>query len=1564
MRSWILKNRFKAMAVATLGLAGAIAGGVWWFTSPDGPSIRRPVIIEHRHDSVRYLAAQAQAWQTCPAAASTCYRWKMTESSGNITDDLSGSDVVLAANGTPNYSMDTTIPMSDGFTRTSIGFDGSTDYFEASDNSVGDQTTNDFTISAWVRWVGNASSTQPTVAAKGATNGWELYWDESSTTWAIITHDGSSRTCSSSSTTLNASGWHFVSVAVDRDDPELSAVHFYMDDAELGTGTCNISTGSLTNTDQLRVGTNAANNEPWEGDLSDVMIADGLMTLAEHQAAYTAFTAPSNVTYTQASNEWKWPLGTGRLGTFGAGNWPATISANLVNTLQNPLGTAFPAHSAIVNEADHPNEIDSWTLSNCTVVANKYEAPDGTMTADEATFAATGTATTSETGAAIPAGDKMCASVWAKKISGDCATLRLGASTGSNRATLTLSSAWQKVSVCQTAADGGNEGLIVDPEPDAACVVALSDAQLTEDNIYYGQCTNFTGTANTTCNASTYSQDWSSHATLMPTDHRRAEVITKAAVTRRTSPAPGDTLQTLWQLGDYAALTEGDQPSMVLKNRGGGTEGVLRGKPVPISTTARTYRAGWDLIQGVPNTSTRRYASLSISDAGATEVWQPLTLNARQSTATIDPSDPPSQKDLNGTTLYVGCDSAGSNCIDAPIESVQMFARPAQAQISVDPTHLVSADFTGPSLLQNVATPRFSCFDQADANCRIFPMADYGGGQILDRVAGTALAESGSPTYLIDSGMLGRGQGRRGANFDRSVPEYVEASATSTLQIGSGSAWSVTVAATWDDPTATEQVFGSARLNTVGGWSVWSHSTGYVACTIHNGTSAYTCQTAAGLLSAGKPHVVTCSWTRSGGDWAGELYVDGIDAKDSCNMAVSGNITNAGNVAVGADDTGGNPFDGQVHETLVKTAATSAAAHLALYKQTIHQGTYWADDDDTVGHHHFNEPTITNGVGLLDGAGQGAALTAVSGTPDPNYRDMPWPAGSGVTRPAIENGTFTGTWTDMTEQESFSLVAWVRVASVGVSWATVVMEGDPETKGLRIVFNDGDGNYRADIFTSEGSASRSEGTDVRDGRWHLIAIKATWESSQWYLHTSLDGAAFSSTATGNTGAVASGPSTFQIGDSQKNLQISGVLAIKDYALTDANIANLFTLGSPPKSTFSYARTSTQARGACFETKNDPRDGLGVMCFGDDQVPYGYSSDLSTTAGNSRMKLAMPSNTAVANLLYQTEGFENNPPWVPVRSTVTANTHISPDGLVTADTLSEDGTAANTHPIIYPFTAANVPYTFCVYLKPINRDWALVLMTLGGTNAYTYVDTSSCSLGSGSGDNVEIAGVSGGWCRACVTGTPDSGTQYAYIYPAEANADNVFDGLSQDSLVVWGAQITATSQWPELYCPGDSAVSTCNAPTTSQIAAADISDWDREEGIILSTQRCYSGDQHYSYDIYNSGDNGRIALLNWRHYQYNSTGTLQQDISNGSSLTGLLSTTYVYDSQETVTSTRRAYLHKSYGTASSSGAMSTYNTDTGANWTQGTGTNLNIGIGTAAGNNTEGHISNVCIWTDR
>ena len=182
---------------------------------------------------------------------------------------------------------------------------------------------------------------------------------------------------------------------------------------------------------------------------------------------------------------------------------------------------------------------------------------------------------------------------------------------------------------------------------------------------------------------------------------------------------------------------------------------------------------------------------------------------------------------------------------------------------------------------------------------------------------------------------------------------------------------------------------------------------------------------------------------------------------------------------------------------------------------------------------------------------------------------------------------------------------------------------------------------------------------------------------------------------------------------------------------------------------------------------------------------------------------------------------NNMNWG--RVTATVNTIAAPDGTVTADTVTDDTTATNSHYIAQapiPVTV-NTTYTASVYVKagggPNGGRYIMFTWESNASNGYiyTYWDiVAGTSLGNQFANGAvysssSITVLANGWVRLTVTGICDPADTNGFtrvgmgVAPGNTAANYTYTGTGTSYFYIWGLQVELGS-FATSYIPTTSA----------------------------------------------------------------------------------------------------------------------------------------------------------------
>ena len=193
-------------------------------------------------------------------------------------------------------------------------------------------------------------------------------------------------------------------------------------------------------------------------------------------------------------------------------------------------------------------------------------------------------------------------------------------------------------------------------------------------------------------------------------------------------------------------------------------------------------------------------------------------------------------------------------------------------------------------------------------------------------------------------------------------------------------------------------------------------------------------------------------------------------------------------------------------------------------------------------------------------------------------------------------------------------------------------------------------------------------------------------------------------------------------------------------------------------------------------------------------------------------------TAVTNLLLQSEDFSTT--WSTTRASVSANSIAAPNGTLTADTLTADGTTLQHNVAQSASFSATGDKTYSVFAKAGTNNFMQMLVG-GNVNVYANFDLSTGTIGDvGTQSTADIASLGDGWYRCQLTTSQTNPTSVVIGLVAASNSIRAESNSLSTSIYLWGAQLEQSSTVGEYI------------PTTSTINSAPRFDHDPVTGECL------------------------------------------------------------------------------------------------------------------------------------
>jgi hypothetical protein len=208
-------------------------------------------------------------------------------------------------------------------------------------------------------------------------------------------------------------------------------------------------------------------------------------------------------------------------------------------------------------------------------------------------------------------------------------------------------------------------------------------------------------------------------------------------------------------------------------------------------------------------------------------------------------------------------------------------------------------------------------------------------------------------------------------------------------------------------------------------------------------------------------------------------------------------------------------------------------------------------------------------------------------------------------------------------------------------------------------------------------------------------------------------------------------------------------------------------------------------------------------------------------------LLEPSST---QLIQYSEDFSNSY-FLKIRSTISNNQAISPDGTLTADKLIENN-SLDTHLMWSQDISISVgdDITWSIFVKKGERNWIYLRDTAAG-NFTSWFDLENGVVGTKTGTlQNKIEDYGNGWYRCSITYTSTSTTAKVRIYTAVADNQEPYQGDGTSGVYIWGAMVEqksfATSYIPNHGVSGGVTrlADVCNNSGSAQ-------DFNSEEGVL-------------------------------------------------------------------------------------------------------------------------------------
>jgi len=190
----------------------------------------------------------------------------------------------------------------------------------------------------------------------------------------------------------------------------------------------------------------------------------------------------------------------------------------------------------------------------------------------------------------------------------------------------------------------------------------------------------------------------------------------------------------------------------------------------------------------------------------------------------------------------------------------------------------------------------------------------------------------------------------------------------------------------------------------------------------------------------------------------------------------------------------------------------------------------------------------------------------------------------------------------------------------------------------------------------------------------------------------------------------------------------------------------------------------------------------------------------------------------------------------IRSTISTDQIVSPDGTQNADKFIEDS-ALGTKLLWTQDEVISIgdKITWSVFAKKGEREWIMLRDTQAGSFT-VFFDLENGVIGTSSGvDSSKIEDYGSGWYRCSITYTSTTTTARGRLYLADADSGESYQGNGTSGLYIWGAQLEEGS-YATSYIPTSGSTVTRNQ---------DIFTRDGIGSLINSTEGCVFGEGNFA-----------------------------------------------------------------------------------------------------------------------
>ena len=228
-----------------------------------------------------------------------------------------------------------------------------------------------------------------------------------------------------------------------------------------------------------------------------------------------------------------------------------------------------------------------------------------------------------------------------------------------------------------------------------------------------------------------------------------------------------------------------------------------------------------------------------------------------------------------------------------------------------------------------------------------------------------------------------------------------------------------------------------------------------------------------------------------------------------------------------------------------------------------------------------------------------------------------------------------------------------------------------------------------------------------------------------------------------------------------------------------------------------------------------------------------------TDGADGVLLTEPQST---NLVTDSEDFSDNS-WTKIRTLVTPNSVISPEGSVNASTLSVSGATGGEEFIRVSSLDSNEA-TCSFYVKKGN--WRYITIRSVNNSVFDF-DTETFTL-TGTDETLSFDKLNDGWYRLKASSPTRS---YCSIgFAATATTPSAGSGVDGTNVYIWGAQIEEQS-YATSYIPTYGAIATRSGDLVTN--GGSVTNFNSEEGVLFAEIAALSQDANFQLGLFGTAN---------------------------------------------------------------------------------------------------------------